>query len=130
MKFSLESIHKAHQLYTGPDFPKLIREFKLMGMVTNIFNLENGEVTYINQSGDTLKDEGIKINFRIKDVADYEEVLIALKRNQKGESDFFTFCQEMAKAGIYQWISDLNGMTCTYYDKGDNKVVTETIPSI
>ncbi len=38
MGFSIGSIQEAHRLYTGPDFPKLIKVFKSMGMITNIFD--------------------------------------------------------------------------------------------
>ncbi len=130
MEFSLKAIHEAHKLYTGPDFPKLIREFKSMGMVTNIFNLETGIVIYINNSGSLLEDGGIQVEFEIKSSADYNEALSALQRNQRGETDFPTFCNEIAQAGVYKWISDLEMMTCSYYDKQETIVITETIPTV
>lgn len=46
MKFTQEAIQEAHSKYTGLDFPKLIREFKLMGMLTNNFDIQTGLVTY------------------------------------------------------------------------------------
>jgi len=55
MEFSLEAIKKAQKLYTGPDFPKLVKEYGLMGIVLNIYNIETGVVNYINNSGDSIK---------------------------------------------------------------------------
>lgn len=130
MEFKLKSIQEAHKLYTGPDFPKLIREFKLMGMKTNIYNLETGVVSYLNKAGESIEDQGIKVVFRIDETACYDEALTSLKRNQKGESDFPTFCIEIARAGIYKWVSDLEQMTCSYYDKQENVVIIEDIPTI
>lgn len=128
MPLTLESIHQAHQRYTGPDFPKLIRVFKEMGIVRNHFDLETGQVTYLDRSGASLEDEGIRVDFTIPEEAVLNRVRVALKRNQRGESDFPTFCNEMAQAGIVRWISDLEAMTCTYYDKPGRAVVTESIP--
>ncbi|MDF2513911.1 MAG: hypothetical protein K0S04_3777 [Herbinix sp.] len=83
MEFSLQAIQEAHSKYTGPDFPKLIREFKA-----------------------------------------------ALKRNQTGVTDFPTFCSEMVQAGVYKWVSDLEEMTCSYYDLQEKAIIVEEIPSI
>jgi uncharacterized protein YbcV (DUF1398 family) len=130
MEFSIASIQEAHKLYTGPDFPKLIKEFKAMGMVTNIFNLETGIVTYINRSGETLENTGIKVDFDICEAGKFDEAIFALQRNQKGESDFYTFCNEVAKAGVYKWVSDLDEMTCTYFDKTEQVIILESIPSV
>ncbi|MEJ7511945.1 hypothetical protein WL557_12895, partial [Staphylococcus lugdunensis] len=38
MEFTLKSIQEAHEKYTGPDFPKLFKAFKDMGMVSNEVN--------------------------------------------------------------------------------------------
>jgi len=130
MEFSLESIHKAQNLFTGPDFPKLVREYRKMGIVTNIYNIETGLIIYENKSGKQIKDSGIKVNFEIIQSAVYEQALLSLQRNQKGESDFLTFCEEIGRAGIYKWVVDLENMTCSYYDKKENIVISEKVPYI
>lgn len=130
MVFSMRSIQEAHALYTGPDFPKLIKAFKAMEMTTNVFNLETGVVTYMSRSGETLESKGIKVTFDIGEVGNYNEALHALQRNQSGESDFDTFCTEIAMAGIYKWVSDLEAMTCAYYDKTEAIIIIEAIPSV
>ena len=130
MEFSLASIIEAHKQYTGPDFPKLIKAFKAMGMITNVFNLETGIVTYMNRSGEILESTGIKVEFDICGTGNYEEAVFALQRNQRGDSDFYTFCYEVAKASIYKWVSDLEAMTCSYYDKMGKAIIVENIPSV
>jgi uncharacterized protein YbcV (DUF1398 family) len=35
----------------------------------------------------------------------------------------------MAQAGVYRWISDLEKMTCSYYDLQENVIIVEAIPS-
>lgn len=130
MEFTLDAINEAHSLYTGPDFPKLIREFKGMGIVTNIFNLETGVVSYINNQGECLYGKGMAVDFAIEENSTYENAITALKRNQTGETDFPTFCVEIARAGIYKWVSDLVKMTCSYYDKQEKVLIQEMIPTI
>ncbi len=130
MIFSLESIKSAQKLYTGPEFPKLIREYKQMGIVSNIYNIESGVVSYINNLGKSIEDLGIKIDFVIPETSNYQEALLGLKRNQKGESDFITFCNEVAKAGIYKWVINLDAMTCKYYNKNNEIIIAEIIPSV
>ncbi len=130
MEFTLEAINKAHSMYTGPDFPKLIGVFKKMGMVTNIFNLETGVVSYINKEGECLYGKGLAVDFDIEDHANYETAIAALQRNQKGKTDFPTFCVEIAKTGVYKWVSDLEKMTCSYYDKHEKIIIEEKIPMV
>lgn len=100
MVFSMRSVQEAHALYTGPDFPKLIKAFKAMEMTTNVFNLETGVVTYMSRSGETLESKGIKVTFDIGEV------------------------------GNYKWVSDLEAMTCAYYDKTEAIIIIEAIPSV
>jgi len=130
MKFSLESIKQAQKLYTGPDFPKLVREYKIMGIVTNVYNIETGLVIYTNKQQDVIEDSGVKVDIGIPQNSNYEEAMLGIKRNQKGESDFIAFCREVAKSGIYKWIVDLESMTCNYYDKQEKMIISEVIPQI
>lgn len=130
MEFSLESIHRAQNLFTGPDFPKLVREYRKMGIVTNIYNIEIGLVIYENKNGKQIKDSGIKVNFEIIPSAVYIDALLSLQKNQKGESDFLSFCNEIGKAGIYKWVVNLENMTCNYYDKKETIVISENVPYV
>ncbi|KAA0805453.1 DUF1398 family protein, partial [Staphylococcus aureus] len=44
------------------------------------------------------------------------------------QTDFETFCDEMAEAGIYKWHIDIQAGTCTYIDLQDQAVISELIP--
>jgi len=50
--------------------------------------------------------------------------------HQQGKTDYATFCQDAADAGVEKWTVDMREMTCTYYDKAGNNLVTETIPVV
>ena len=129
MDFSLETIQQAQQMYTGPDFPKLIREFKKIGMVSNTYDLQAGLITYVSNSGASIEVSAPALKSEIGQ-SDGQSAIAALKRNQTGASDFPTFCRDIAKAGIYKWVSDLVQMTCSYYDINEAVLIQETIPAV
>ncbi len=130
MAFTLEAIQEAHKKYTGVDFPKLIRKFKLMGMATNTFNLKSGLVVYAGKSGEQIEVQGKAVDVGIGVISSREAAQDVLKRHQAGETDFTTFCREIARAGVYKWISDMDKMTCSYYDLQENVVIVEAIPEV
>lgn len=99
-----------------------------MGMITNIYDLQTGLVLYRNKEGKELKSQGAAIDVKIPDPSSGEAALAALKRNQTGESDFPVFCREITLAGVYKWVSDLENMTCSYYDLKENVLIIERIP--
>lgn len=129
MKFTLEAIQDLQKRYTGPDFPKLIREFKILGMVTNVYDLKTGLITYESKLGEKIEVKG-NVERKVNDISSKESALVALKRNQVGETDFLTFCSEIAEAGIYKWVSDLEKMTCSYYDLKEQILIEEKIPTV
>ena len=130
MEFSLQAIEEAHKKYTGPDFPKLIQEFKLMGMVSNIYDLSSGMIIYVDKAGQSLESQSTKSEVAITEPSSEEDARAALKRNQTGITDFPAFCSEMVQAGVYKWVSDLEKMTCSYYDLQETAIIVEAIPSI
>lgn len=40
-----------------------------------------------------------------------------------------TFCKDCAENGVEGWKMDLNEMTCTYFDKNENDILVEKVPS-
>lgn len=128
MTLSLNKIHQAHQQYTGVDFPKLFKAFKDMGIIVNTVNIEQGETSYIHQDGTEITDESAKVAVPIAQQTHLALVKDILQRHQAGETDFPTFCDEMARAGIYKWHIDIIAGTCAYIDKENQVVITENIP--
>ncbi|PZP41283.1 MAG: phage envelope protein, partial [Pseudopedobacter saltans] len=59
---------------------------------------------------------------------DSEKFQNYLKLHQKGNTNYFTFCEHCAQTGIEKWVMDLGKMTCTYYDPRGNMVLQENIP--
>ncbi|MCE5116266.1 DUF1398 family protein [Staphylococcus aureus] len=128
MAFTLSEIQQAHQQYTGVDFPKLFKEFKDMGMTYNIVNIQDGTATYVHQSEDDIVTSSVKSNHPVAPSSNQSIVQDVLTRHQQGQTDFETFCDEMAEAGIYKWHIDIQAGTCTYIDLKEQAIISELIP--
>ncbi|HCY1491980.1 TPA: DUF1398 family protein [Staphylococcus aureus] len=128
MAFKLSAIQQAHQQFTGVDFPKLFKAFKDMGMTYNIVNIQDGTATYVHQSEDDIVTSSVKSNHPVAPSLNQSIVQDVLTRHQQGQTDFETFCDEMAQAGIYKWHIDIQAGTCTYIDLQEQAIISELIP--
>ncbi|HAR6953564.1 TPA: DUF1398 family protein [Staphylococcus aureus] len=128
MAFKLSAIQQAHQQFTGVDFPKLFKAFKDMGMTYNIVNIQDGTATYVHQSEDDIVTSSVKSNHPVAPSSNQSIVQDVLTRHQQGQTDFETFCDEMAQAGIYKWHIDIQVGTCTYIDLQEQAIISELIP--
>ena len=128
MAFKLSAIQQAHQQFTGVDFPKLFKAFKDMGMTYNIVNIQDGTATYVHQSEDNIVTSSVKSNHPVAPSSNQSIVQDVLTRHQQGQTDFETFCDEMAQAGIYKWHIDIQAGTCTYIDLQEQAIISELIP--
>lgn len=128
MAFKLSAIQQAHQQFTGVDFPKLFKAFKDMGMTYNIVNIQDGTATYVHQSEDDIVTSSVKSNHPVAPSSNQSIVQDVLTRHQQGQTDFETFCDETAQAGIYKWHIDIQAGTCTYIDLQEQAIISELIP--
>jgi len=67
--------------------------------------------------------------FTIANRSNNEKLKTDLKVHQQGGTNYMTFCEQAAEAGVEKWVVDMGNMTCTYYDKNGVNMLTETIPS-
>lgn len=129
--FTVEQIELAHRkIKSGAEFPKYIQEIKTIGVTAFETWVADSHTEYFG-----------KDNFRTKSKPKYEEITIAknsnkdifveyLKIHQKGETDYFTFCKHCAETGIEKWIVRLDEMTCIFYDKDENEILLEMVPTL
>ena len=129
--FTIAQIEWAHsKVKSGADFPKYIKEIKELGVTSFETWVFDSHTNYFGKN-----------EFQIHSKPKYDEITIANKSNkelfqhylqihQKGETDYFTFCNHCAETGIKKWIVDLTKMTCTYYDMSENEIVIEKVPTL
>lgn len=127
--FTEQQLKAAHaKVKTGADFPKYIQEITQLGLVMYEFMVADGSTIYYGDNG-----------HRVASAAKYQPLSIAVKPSaeklkhaiaihQKGQTDFMTFCNQAANAGVEKWEINTPKMLCIYYDLEGNELVAEPIP--
>jgi len=127
--FTLEQIDLAHEkVKSGADFPTYIQEIKQMGVTAYETWVNDSHTEYFGKNDYQTKSMPKYENLTIADSSNSEKFSHYLKIHQHGETNYVTFCKQCAETGIVKWFVSLDEMTCTYYDKAGNEILTEQIP--
>jgi uncharacterized protein YbcV (DUF1398 family) len=127
--FTVEQIKAAHsKVKSGADFPKYIQDIKQLGVTAFETWVVDSHTEYFGKNHYKTSSGGQYENLVIANNSNKEKFNYALNIHQQGKTDYFTFCKDCAATGIEKWFVCLDTMTCTYYDKKGNKILTEQIP--
>lgn len=127
--FTVEQIKAAHsEVKSGADFPNYIQAIKRLGVVDFVTWVTDSRTDYFGDNGFKTSSEPQYSNLVIAEQLNKEQFGKELKHHQQGGSDYYTFCQQAAAAGIEKWVVSLEAMTCVYYDRAGGEVLVETIP--
>lgn len=128
--FTITQIEDAHStVKSGADFPKYIQEIKKLGVISFETWVKDSHTEYFGENDFSTQSNGKYADLIIAENSNQNTFINLLKAHQKGETDYFTFCEDCAENGIEKWIVDLKDMTCIYYDKAGNEILVEKIPS-
>ena len=128
--FTVEQIELAHsKIKSGAEFPKYIQEIKEIGVTAFETWVTDSHTKYFGKDDFMVQSNPIYEELAIATHSDKDKFIQYLKIHQKGETDYFTFCQHCAETGIEKWIVDLDKMTCIYYDKSENEILVEIVPT-
>lgn len=127
--FTPDQITTAHsKVKSGADFPGYIQEIKQLGVIHYEAFVSDGHTIYYgsenHQVATPVKYPAMEIAAQAND-QQFKAILLA---HQKGQTDYHTFCVQAANSGIERWTVRMKEMTCTYYDKSGNAILTEDIP--
>ncbi|MGL5050765.1 MAG: DUF1398 family protein [Fusobacteriaceae bacterium] len=128
MEFSLANITKAQQMYTGVDFPLLVAMFSSMGIKSIKTNIQTGKTSYEHNTGEKLEKLSFQVATPIAPLAEIQTFQTSLKKHQAGGTNFQTFCEEIASAGVAYWIVNPAELTCSYYSLNHSCLSLESIP--
>ncbi len=127
--FTAEQIKAAHsKVKSGADFPSYIKEIKALGVTHYEAYVTDGHIDYHGANYYTAKVPAKYNPLAIADTTKSKEFKAALVAHQQGETGFLTFITMCASFGIERWAICMDKMTCTYYDKAGNEILTEQIP--
>ena len=127
--FTLEQIKAAHaKVKSGADFPSYIQELIGLGLLEYTQFVSDGHTVYSGKNNYTIQSDAKYPAFTIANRSNNEKLKTDLKVHQQGGTNYMTFCEQAAEAGVEKWVVDMGNMTCTYYDKAGANMLTETIP--
>lgn len=127
--FTVQQIKTAHQkVKSGADFPRYVQEIKGIGMVRYEYMVTDGRTIYYGSNGYQTEAPAIYPQKNINPQASSLQIEHHIHEHQQGRSDFLTFCQQAADAGIHHWEVNTQIMLCSYYDSNSQVVHAEPIP--
>lgn len=128
--FTLDQIKEAHEkVKTGADFPSYIKELIKLGVSRYDTYVIDGHTLYFSMDGDRLESAAIYPGLQIAEKSNLEWFQERLRAHQAGQTDYLTFCQDAAKAGVQKWTTNTQEKTCVYFDQAGTSILVETIPS-
>lgn len=129
--FTLEQIAGAHaKVKSGADFPRYIQDLITLGVQKYDIFVHDGHGEYVGTDGEILVSPPKYDTLTVADMSDAEGFTERLRAHQQGQTDYMTFCQDSANAGVEKWTVDTTAMTCTYCDKSGKMMLEERISTI
>jgi uncharacterized protein YbcV (DUF1398 family) len=129
--FTLEQIQSTHaKVKSGVDFPKYVRDMKALGVTSYEHYVSDGHIAYKGQDNFSIESNAKWPAKEIASPASAQNLEHNLKVHQLGKTDYPTFCQQSANAGVEKWIVDMVKMKCIYFDKDGNEMLAEDIPAV
>lgn len=129
LMFTIDQIKAAHaKVKSGADFPKYVQDLIQLGIKEYSNYVADGHIVYTGTDGHELTSDA---RYPLKEVAaqgNREQFARYLKAHQQGQTDYPAFCSHSAETGVDKWVVDMDAMSCTYYDKAGNTILTEAIP--
>ncbi|AXF84403.1 hypothetical protein DTO96_100106 [Ephemeroptericola cinctiostellae] len=127
--FTLEQLAAAHaKVKTGQDFPRYVQEIKGLGLAYYDFFVTDGHSEYVARSGEMIAAPAKYASKTIAAEPKAEALRHTIAIHQQGQTDFMTFCQQAADAGVRYWRTDAVNLACIYVDMAGNEMVNEPIP--
>ncbi len=128
--FTLQEIKDAHsKVKSGADFPKYVHDLKKMEMSHYDFFVADGHAKYVHNNGEFIESPAIYEDKAISSTSDATLLKHIIKIHQNGETDFMTFCQQSADAGVVLWRTDVTNMKVIYLNDKNEEMVVEVVPS-
>lgn len=127
--FTIEQIKAAHhKVKSGANFPTYIQDLKKLGVLYYETFVNDGHTDYYGGNNYKTSSPVMYETISIKNVSDADQFKASLKAHQQGSTNYPTFCNDCANSGVEKWEVSIPQLTCTYFDKEGNVVLTEEIP--
>ncbi len=129
--FTVAQIMLAHsKVKSGADFPRYVQDIKQLGLVSYSFMVRDGRTIYKGEGDYSVEGSPIYPSIEIATTSSAQTVRDTISIHQNGQTDFPTFCNQVAAAGVEKWVVDTRAMMCTYYSLTEEALVAEPIPEV
>ncbi|TDR30670.1 DUF1398 domain-containing protein [Hydromonas duriensis] len=126
---TLEIIAQTHaKVKSGADFPRYVQDLKALGMSHYDFYVTDGHSEYFSVDGTRLDAPAKYETKTITSPANANALRHTITIHQQGQTDFLTFCQQAADAGVQYWRTDIVNLKCIYLDSTGQDILIEPIP--
>lgn len=113
---------------SGADFPQFVQDLKSIGVLHYDNFVSDGRTKYYGENQFVLEGAAKYPPMGVNDVSSAEKLIHAISIHQQGQTDYPTFCQQAADAGVEKWNTNMIEMMVTYLDKAGEKLTVEPIP--
>jgi uncharacterized protein YbcV (DUF1398 family) len=129
--FTIAEIKAAYsKVKSGTDFPGYVKDIKALGVKSYVTYVSDSHTVYYNAGNSSVQTEAKYAALSIAGQSNVEQFMERLKLHQHGKTDYLTFCNDSAAAGVEKWVVDTDDMTCIYYDMAGNKILVEQVPAV
>ncbi|MDZ4794730.1 MAG: DUF1398 family protein [Bacteroidota bacterium] len=85
---------------TGADYPRLVSDFKGMGIVRSEHWVAESANVYYGSQSDSIKIVYGQFSLTVNETASPKQLKLALKMHRARQTDYPTFCLQAAAAGL------------------------------
>ncbi|WP_224489515.1 DUF1398 domain-containing protein [Robertkochia flava] len=127
--FSTDQIQEAFsKVKSGSDFPQFVQELRNIGVTHYDNYVSDGRTTYYGLNNFSLDAMPKYPKLPVNEQSSSDRLKHAISIHQQGQTDYSTFCEQAAEAGVEKWTTHMKEMTVTYLDKKGRKLLIEPIP--
>ncbi len=105
-----------------------MQEIKSLGWVYYGYMVTDGSTVYHGANNSKVQNGAIYPSKNINSESSLEELKHIIKIHQQGQTNFLTFCEQAAAAGVNHWTVDTRRMACIYVDCAGTEMLAEPIP--
>ena len=115
------------QVRNKPDFLKFLTELKQNNISYYIYFVATGNVKVVTSSDSSISMKSDRGLIKINSEASGCLTRIAAKRHFTHVTTFDQYCRELARAGVFKWVVDVNEVNRYYWSKDNQLLHTENI---
>ncbi|WP_333498506.1 DUF1398 family protein [Kluyvera sp. CHPC 1.2972] len=115
------------QVRNKPDLLKFLTELKQNNISYYIYFVATGNVKVVTSSDSYISMKSDRGLIKINSEASGCLTRIAAKRHFTHVTTFDQYCRELARAGVFKWVVDVNEVNRYYWSKDNQLLHTENI---